>query len=82
MKETRIYCDFCNTEIIGNYIEIGSENGYEFKYLNKFQIYVGEKQFMQRFQDLHFCSRDHFVKYFFGKYQTPIEEIDANQSKS
>ena len=65
MKTITITCDHCKTEIEGDHIEIGSENGQEFKYSNTLHKTCGMNT-MSKYSDLHFCSKDHFVDFFFG----------------
>ena len=63
MKTITITCDHCKGAIIGNCIEIGSENGYDLKYSNSFPKTSGMNSF-QGFHDLHFCSKDCELRFY------------------
>lgn len=86
MKTTIITCDYCNKNITNDdQIEIGSTEGQDLKFSNK-GASAGQKSFMSRYHDLHFCSKGHFIKYFFGpsleeeaRIQLEFEESLLNQ---
>lgn len=67
MKKTIITCDTCKKTIGKEHIRIGSESGTELCFENNLPTKPGETQCIGRYQDLHFCSKEHFYKYFFGK---------------
>jgi len=67
MKITTITCDMCKEEINENHITIGSESEKELIFQNKLENKGLGVHYIARYRDLHFCSKDHFIYYFFGK---------------
>ena len=67
MKKVTIICDLCKTVLQNEYIRLGSESGTELCFENTLPTKAGETQYIGRYSDLHFCSKDHFVKYFFDR---------------
>lgn len=67
MKKVITTCDVCKKEIGDNHIMLGSENGTELHFDNRLKVPIGGTQSIARYVDLHFCSQQHFVEYFFGK---------------
>lgn len=67
MKKVTITCDTCNKVLRDEYIRLGSENGNDLCFENKLPTKVGEMINMHRYHDLHFCSKEHFIKYFFER---------------
>jgi hypothetical protein len=69
MKQITITCDHCslNIDVTKNeFITIGSEDERSFKFENT--IDDGTRLIkLTRYHDLHFCSKDHFIKSFFPK---------------
>lgn len=66
MKKTTITCDVCQKVLGDEYIRLGSENEQELCFENKLpNRKVGETINIARYRDLHFCCKEHFVKYFF-----------------
>jgi hypothetical protein len=66
MKEITITCDVCQKVLDDEYIRLGSENEQGLHFENKLpNRKVGETINIARSRDLHFCCKDHFVKYFF-----------------
>ena len=63
MKKTITTCDHCSKEIVGDVITLGSENHNELFFENKTKDATVET--LERYRDLHFCCKDHFINYFF-----------------
>ena len=73
MKITTISCDTCGNEILkeDGVIMVGSESGSEFCFSNKLRkTMVGEVIRLSHHKDLHFCTKNHFVDYFFNLTET------------
>lgn len=67
MKKVTITCDVCHKEIDDEHIKIGSETGEDFCFSNYLRSKeIGCKGKMGKYRDLHFCSKEHFIKYFFN----------------
>jgi hypothetical protein len=67
MEKIIITCDFCKKELGDQHIKIGSENGSELYYVNTLpSSKAGETRYIDQHSDLHFCSKEHFIKYFLG----------------
>ncbi len=65
----RITCDTCKKHLEeGECIELGTEDGKTLKYENRLpdSKKVGETISISRYRDLHFCSKQHFIDYFFS----------------
>lgn len=68
MKKITITCDVCQKVLDDEYIRLGSENEQELCFENKLpNRKVGETISIARYRDLHFCCKEHFVKYFFER---------------
>lgn len=67
MKKITITCDFCYKELHDEYIRLGSENEQELCFENRLpNLEIGNTANIGRYRDLHFCSKEHFVNYFFN----------------
>lgn len=60
MKAIIITCDKCNEVITGDHIEIGSESGNGFKFINN----IGTTKIFTKYSDLHYCSNECFIDEF------------------
>ena len=72
MKTVKITCDNCQAEIgEDDCIRIGSKSGDALEYKNSLKsndnIYL-----LSHYGDLHFCSKEHFIEYFFPPKPKPI----------
>jgi hypothetical protein len=67
MKTVTITCDTCKKVLGDEHIRLGSENENELYFENKLGTKPGETQCIARYHDLHFCSKEHFYKYFFDR---------------
>jgi len=68
MKIVTIKCDTCQKVLGDEHIRLGSETETDLSFENKLpNPKVGETRSIGRYRDLHFCSKEHFVKYFFDK---------------
>ena len=69
MKKVIITCDVCQKQLSNEYIKLGSENEQELCFENKLSNReIGETINIARYRDLHFCCKEHFIKYFFNRY--------------
>jgi hypothetical protein len=67
MKTIKITCDKCQKVITEEpFITIGSTDEQSFKFENTIDDGVRPIK-LTRYHDLHFCSKDHFINYFFHK---------------
>lgn len=67
MKIITITCDTCEKEIGEDHIKLGSVNETDLCFENKLEPKSGELIKFARFHDLYFCSRQHFIDYFFNR---------------
>lgn len=67
MKKVTITCDTCKKVLGDEHIRLGSENETDLYFENKLPTKIGETQYIGRYHDLHFCSKEHFIKYFFDR---------------
>lgn len=67
VKKVIITCDTCKKVLGDQHIRLGTQNGTDLYFENKLPTNPGEIQFIARYQDLHFCSREHFYQYFFNR---------------
>ena len=63
MKIITITCDHCDKKLGENHKMLGSENGKHLEFRNKTKD--STVQTLSRYRDLHFCSKEHFINYFF-----------------
>lgn len=65
MKKIIIKCDVCNKDIGDIHISLGNEDNNNLFYKNNLGTKPGEVESLSSYRQLHFCSKDHFIKYFF-----------------
>ncbi len=70
----KITCDYCEQELGKEHIKIGSTTKTDLTYTNNLNMseIVGLTE-LRNYSDLHFCSKRHFILYFFNNEQTPCE---------
>ncbi len=67
MKTIIITCDACDKALLDEYIEIGAQEEFKLQFKNTLtHKKLGEKISIENQETLHFCSREHFVQFFFG----------------
>ena len=67
MKRVTITCDTCKKVINDECIRLGSELENDLCFDNKLATKPGEVKYLSKHPDLHFCSKEHFYKYFFNQ---------------
>jgi hypothetical protein len=68
MKTVTITCDVCEKELIGEHIEIGAQGKEYLQFKNTLaHRRKGELISIENHETLHFCSKEHFVKFFFER---------------
>lgn len=74
MKRILIDCDTCRKRLTKEegVIEIGSNTEHDLAFDNTLGgLKTGSTKSISRYTNLHFCSKEHFVEYFFGKEVPP-----------
>lgn len=65
MKKVTITCDKCQKVITNDaFITIGSTDEQSFKFQSEIKENCRMKK-MDKYHDLHFCSNEHFIEFFF-----------------
>jgi hypothetical protein len=68
MKTVTITCDLCEKQLVGKHIEIGAQGKDYLQFKNTLaHRKKGEVTSLDNYETLHFCSKEHFVKFFFER---------------
>jgi phosphosulfolactate phosphohydrolase-like enzyme len=68
MKETTITCDHCEAVLNDYHIELGTVSGDKLRFENTMNNQQnGNLKSLGNHDDLHFCSKQHFIDFFFNR---------------